>query len=167
MANNVQVNIKVKSDQQTLQQTGLRFTELASVVGLAKQAFQAAKKVVEETVGEFTTYAKTVEDMSRVTGSSVEEVSRLIQVSDDLQISTASLEQAMAGAVRKGIDPSVDSIARLADEYLALAPGLKRSQFLVEMVGRCGRVMTKLMEKRVEKIREMGEAVDDSLIITD
>ena len=167
MANDVQVNIKVKSDQQTLKQTSLRFTELASVVGLAKQAFQVAKKVVEETVGEFTTYAKTVEDMARVTGSSVEEVSRLIQVSDDLQISTASLEQAMAGAVRKGIDPSVDSIASLSDQYLALAPGLKRSQFLVEKFGRSGLEMAKLMEQGGDKIREMGAAVDDSLIITD
>jgi len=167
MANDVQVNIKVKSDQQTLKQTSLRFTELASVVGLAKQAFQVAKKVVEETVGEFTTYAKTVEDMARVTGSSAEEVSRLIQVSDDLQISTASLEQAMAGAVRKGIDPSVDSIASLADEYLALAPGLDRSQFLVEKFGRSGLEMAKLMEQGGDKIREMGAAVDDSLIITD
>ena len=167
MANDVQVNIKVKSDQQTLKQTSLRFTELASVVNLAKQAFQVAKKVVEETVGEFTTYAKTVEDMARVTGSSAEEVSRLIQVSDDLQISTASLEQAMAGAVRKGIDPSVDSIASLADEYLALAPGLERSQFLVEKFGRSGLEMAKLMEQGGDKIREMGEAVDDSLIVTD
>jgi len=94
----------------------LRFTELASAVGLAKQAFQVVSAVVKETVGEFTAYAKTVEDMARVTGSSAEEVSRLIQVSDDLQISTASLEQAMAGAVRKVIDPSVDSIASVADE---------------------------------------------------
>jgi len=147
--------------------SGLKFTELASVVDLAKQAFQAAKKVVEETVGEFTTYAKTVEDMARVTGSSAEEVSRLIQVSDDLQISTASLEQAMAGAVRKGIDPSVDSIASLADEYLALAPGLERSQFLVEKFGRSGLEMAKLMEQGGDKIRDMGAAVDDSLIITD
>jgi|GEM_PF-6610979 len=167
MANDVQVNIKVKSDQQTLKQTSLRFTELSSVVSLAKQAFQVAKKVVEETVGEFTTYAKTVEDMARVTGSSAEEVSRLIQVSDDLQISTASLEQAMAGAVRKGIDPSVDSIASLADEYLALAPGLDRSQFLVEKFGRSGLEMAKLMEQGGDKIREMGASVDDSLIITD
>jgi len=167
MANDVQVNIKVKSDQQTLKQTSLRFTELASVVGLAKQAFQVAKKVVEETVGEFTTYAKTVEDMARVTGSSAEEVSRLIQVSDDLQISTASLEQAMAGAVRKGIDPSVDSIASLADEYLALAPGLERSKFLTDKFGRSGLEMAKLMEQGGDKIREMGEAVDDSLIITE
>ena len=147
--------------------SGLKFTELASVVGLAKQAFQAAKKVVEETVGEFTAYAKTVEDMARVTGSSAEEVSRLIQVSDDLQISTASLEQAMAGAVRKGIDPSVDSIASLADEYLALAPGLERSKFLTDKFGRSGLEMAKLMEQGGDKIREMGAAVDDSLIITD
>jgi len=145
----------------------LRFTELASAVGLAKQAFQVVSAVVKETVGEFTTYAKTVEDMARVTGSSAEEVSRLIQVSDDLQISTASLEQAMAGAVRKGIDPSVDSIASLSDQYLALAPGLKRSQFLVEKFGRSGLEMAKLMEQGGDKIREMGEAVDDSLIITD
>lgn len=167
MANDVQVNIKVNSDQKTLKQTSLRFTELASVVGLAKQAFQVAKKVVEETVGEFTAYAKTVEDMARVTGSSAEEVSRLIQVSDDLQISTASLEQAMAGAVRKGIDPSVDSIASLSDQYLALAPGLERSQFLVEKFGRSGLEMAKLMEQGGDKIRDMGAAVDDSLIVTD
>ena len=102
-----------------------------------------------------------------MTGSSAEEVSRLIQVSDDLQISTESLEKAMAGAVRKGIDPSVDSIASLSDQYLALAPGLERSQFLVEKFGRSGLEMAKLMEQGGDKIRDMSAAVDDSLIVTE
>jgi len=116
----VDINLRVKSDDAPVKSTALKFTELASKVQLAQQAFAVIKRVVSETVGTFTTYAKTVEDMARVTGSGAEETSRLIQVADDLQISATDLSTALAGAVRKGINPSVDSIAALSDEYLAL-----------------------------------------------
>jgi hypothetical protein len=163
----VDINLRVKSDAAAVKSTGLKFTELSSAIGLAKQAFAVVKGVADEVIGSFTSYAKTVEDMARVTGSGAEETSRLIQVADDLQISTTDLSTALAGAVRKGINPSVESIAALSDEYLALAPGLDRSKFLMDNFGRSGLAMARLMEQGSDAILEMGAAVDDSLIITE
>ena len=163
----VDINLRVKSDDAPVKSTALKFTELASKVQLAQQAFAVIKRVVSETVGAFTTYAKTVEDMARVTGSGAEETSRLIQVADDLQISATDLSTALAGAVRKGINPSVDSIAALSDEYLKLQPGLEQSKFLMDNFGRSGLAMARLMEQGGDSIREMGAAVDDSLVMTE
>jgi hypothetical protein len=163
----VDINLRVKSDDAPVKSTALKFTELASKVQLAQQAFAVIKRVADEVIGSFTTYAKTVEDMARVTGSGAEETSRLIQVADDLQISTTDLSTALAGAVRKGINPSVESIAALSDEYLALAPGLERSKFLMDNFGRSGLAMARLMEQGGDAIQAMGAAVDDSLIITE
>ncbi len=163
----VDINLRVKSNDAPVKSTALKFTELASKVQLAQQAFAVIKKVVSETVGTFTTYAKTVEDMARVTGSGAEETSRLIQVADDLQISATDLSTALAGAVRKGINPSVDSIAALSDEYLKLQPGLEQSKFLMDNFGRSGLAMARLMEQGGDSIREMGAAVDDSLVMTE
>ena len=163
----VGILLKVRSDDAAVKTSALKFTELESKVKLAQQAFTAIKKVVSETVGTFTTYAKTVEDMARVTGSGAEETSRLIQVADDLQISATDLSTALAGAVRKGINPSVDSIAALSDEYLKLQPGLEQSKFLMDNFGRSGLAMARLMEQGGDSIREMGAAVDDSLVMTE
>lgn len=163
----VDINLRVKSDDAPVKSTALKFTELASKVQLAQQAFAVIMRVVSETVGAFTSYAKTVEDMARVTGSGAEETSRLIQVADDLQISATDLSTALAGAVRKGINPSVDSIAALSDEYLKLQPGLEQSKFLMDNFGRSGLAMARLMEQGGDSIREMGAAVDDSLVMTE
>jgi len=163
----VDINLRIKSDDAPVKSTGLKFTELSSAIGLARQAFSLVKNVADEVIGSFTTYAKTVEDMARVTGSGAEETSRLIQVADDLQISATDLSTALAGAVRKGINPSVDSIAELSDEYLKLQPGLEQSKFLMDNFGRSGLAMARLMEQGGDAIREMGAAVDDSLVMTE
>lgn len=142
---------------------------LAMVGGYAAVGAAAYKMAdyISDAAKETVAYGKTVRDMSRITGDSAEETSRLIQVTDDLVISQGDLEAAMRGAVQKGVDTSIDGMARLSDEYLKLDEGLERSEFLVDKFGRSGLKMGALMEQGGAGIREMAGAIDDSLIMTD
>jgi len=142
--------------------TGLNLAGLGAGVAIAGIA-TAARKAVTETVA----YADAVRDMAKITGNSVEETSRLIQVADDLVISEEELGTALQGGVRKGIDVSIDGLSKLSDEYLKLEPGLERSKFLMDTFGRSGSSMAMFMEQGADGIRKMSASIDDSLVLTD
>ncbi len=133
------------------------FAVTATVTGMAV--------AVNKAVTAFTGYADQVNAVARVTGATAEESSRLIQVTDDLFISYESLALAMKGAVQHGIEPSIESLAELSTQYLALAPGLSRSAFLLDKFGKSGLEMGKMLEQGGEKIREMVASVPEGLIL--
>jgi predicted DNA-binding ribbon-helix-helix protein len=125
-----------------------------------------------EAVNAAQTYAQQVEDIARQTGTTVEEGSRLIQVADDMRVSVSDLSSALriystkqkeAGA---SAQISTDLLAKLSDQYLALEPGIQRTNFLIDNFGRGGLAMAKLLEQGSEKMREMNAAVSDNLILT-
>lgn len=75
-------------------------------------------------------YAKQVEDLSRLTGSSVEDASRFIQIADDMRMSYADLSNALKlySKTQKdagnAADLSIDTLADLSDAYLSLPEGI-------------------------------------------
>lgn len=144
--------------------------EIFNAVGGWSALGDAAKKTaqyINDAANETAEYAEDIRNMSRITGDSAEETSRLVQVTDDLMISQGELEMAMRGAVIKGIDTSIEGLAKLSDEYLKLDKGLERSEFLTDKFGRTGLAMGALMEKGGDGIRAMTDAVDESLVMTD
>lgn len=117
-------------------------------------------------------YTRQVEDMARLTGATAEDASRIIQVADDMRLSYSDVTDALriytktqrdAGGAAK---VNIGALARLSDQYLALAPGVDRANFLLKNFGRNGLEMGKLMEQGGAAIREMAAGVDESLIVT-
>ena len=131
-----------------------------------QQYFSLGQRAVSDLTNEFMNYAEQVRTLSRLTGASSEESSRAIQIADDLKISYQSLSIALEAGVRKGIDPSIDSLAALSDEYLKLEPGLQRSAFLMEKFGRSGMDLAPMLELGSEEIRKMNDEIDRSLVLT-
>ena len=127
----------------------------AVVVGLskAKDAAQA--------------YDQQVYNLMLRTGGTADETSRLIQVIDDTGIAYSTLETAMKFAVKNGIEPNIESLAQLSDEYLALNPGVERGQFLLDKFGRSGMDMTRAMDLGGDALRRMGEEMKGGLILTE
>jgi hypothetical protein len=111
-------------------------------------------------------YAVQVRNTTRSLGVGAEEASRLIQVADDVTISYDSLASAMKIAQKNGIDPSIEGLAKLSDMYLQLAPGVERTQFLLDTFGKSGQEMGKLMEKGGEGIRSMSAGIEESSLLT-
>ncbi len=88
-------------------------------------------------------YSSTVRDMSRNLGIGTEETSKLIQVSDDYKISNEQLQSALQMSVKKGFEPSIESIAKLADQYNALESPTERAAMLAEKFGKNWAVLTR------------------------
>ena len=100
-------------------------------------------------------------------GASAEETSRLIQVADDVRVSYDTLKTAMKEAQKDGIDPNIEGLAKLADQYVKIQSPTEKTKFLLDKFGKSGMEMGKLMEKGGDGIRKMSAAIDENLVITD
>lgn len=115
------------------------------------------KDATEETVK----YAAEVRDLSRSIGANAEETSALIQVADDVTVSTGTLEAAFKAALKNGIQPSIENLAKLSDEYRAIEDPVQRSQFAMDKFGRAGLEMAKILEQGGDAIRESAKAAKE------
>lgn len=163
----ITVGVATQQARTGLAQLKSSFTEMNSAVELAVRYLNSVKRVVGELVGTASDYARQVRDMSRVTGASTEETSRLIQVADDMTISYETLTVAARAAAKNGIEFTTESLAKMADEYLALNPGVERSSYLLKHFGRSGLEMGKLLEQGGDAIREMSGSISDNLVLTE
>ncbi len=142
-------------------------TDLRSSYMLAMEAARVAGQVWQATGQEFVNYAEQVKNMSRSLGASAEETSRLIQVADDVRVSYDTLKIAMKEAQKDGIDPNIEGLAKLADQYQKLQSPTEKTKFLLDKFGKSGLEMGKLMEKGGDGIRKMSAAIDENLVITE
>jgi hypothetical protein len=145
--------------------TGVSLSALAGPTGIAVAAMavvSAMKKSIDETVK----YTLAVDDMARATGSSVEDSSRLLQVIDSLQMSQSQFTAALMRASKQGIDVSIDGLKVLADKYVALQPGLQRTEFLLNTFGETGYRVGELLEGGSSGLDKYVQAVDKSLVVT-
>jgi len=150
----------------SMKAAGLSITDLRSAYMIAADAARVAGQVWQATGQEFVNYAEQVKNMSRSLGASAEETSRLIQVADDVRVSYDTLKIAMKEAQKDGIDPNIEGLAKLADQYVKLQSPTEKTKFLLDKFGKSGMEMGKLMEKGGAGIKKMAGAIDDSLIMT-
>lgn len=145
----------------------LSLTDLKSGLDLASGAFNAVRDTVKSVIDPVVVYGKQVRDLSAFTGVSNEESSKLIQVADDLQIEYGTLRTAARKLVEDGLQPNIENLGKLSDEYLAIQDPVERSQFLVETFGsRAGPEMARLLEQGSAAIEGMAqEAADLGLVL--
>jgi hypothetical protein len=124
-------------------------------------------KFLADTTNETQKYNLAMVDMARKMGTTTEEASRLTQVGDDVRLSQEQISTAMNFAVRNGIQPNIEGLAKLADQYNSLEDPVARGQLLLKTFGRAGMDMGKLLEKGGDGIRKMSAGIEDSLIVTE
>jgi len=137
--------------------------EMAAGAALGLAALAAAYKV---TVGATLDYASTVRDLSRNIGANADETSRLIQVADDYKITSDQLSSALEMATKRGFQPSIESLAELADQYKAIQDPVERARVLSEKFGKNWTTLTPLLEAGGDAIRSQSKAVNENLILT-
>jgi hypothetical protein len=149
------------------EETQFSWTELRSAYSVAVEVFQAGKQVFDATFGAFQDYAQDVRDLSIATGTGAEEASTLLQVLDDFQISADSAQTAARALKEKGLSPTVDTLAELSDQFLAIEDPAKRLDFAQQNLGRSYKDYLNLLSQGSAKIRENADAVNKNLILTD
>lgn len=137
----------------------------ANIIAGIGKALGGISSSVSKLTNEYIAYGDQVKSLSLFTGMQADETSRLIQLADDAFVSFETLRMSARLLADKGIAPTTENLAKLSDAYLALAPGVERSQFLLDNFGRAGIEMGKIMELGGEKVRSMSASIEDGLII--
>jgi len=163
-----EVNAKSNESAAASQKQVRGLADLKAGLDIAGKAFGKVKDFIEDSINSTVAYAAETRDLGRAIGSSAEEASALIQVADDVKVSTGTLEAAFKAAIKNGIRPSIDSLAALSDQYLSIQDPVQRSQFAMEKFGRAGLDMGKLLEQGSDAIRASArEAKNLGLVLSE
>ena len=146
--------------------TGFSLSAAGGVAALG-MAVQQSIKFVKDSVKETVAYNKTVREMTQVTGQSADSISRIIQVGDDWGVSMEAVRTSMAFMNKQGIAPSIDNMAKLADEYVNTADKAAFAEKAVKVLGRGYQTLIPLLALGGDGLRKATAAIDDNLIATD
>ncbi|MBS4061461.1 MAG: hypothetical protein KG029_13765, partial [Bacteroidetes bacterium] len=151
----------------TLNELGLGSLASASAIGVLTGAVMAVGKFTKDAVDSTLKYAMEVKALKDITGETAEETSRVIQVMDDFQVSTADLTTVQKKLSEQGLSLNIETLAKLSDEYKQLNSGAERTRFLVDNFGKSGLKMAAAMQAGGDAIREMSAATLDSQVFTE
>lgn len=136
------------------------WTELQSQYNLVGEYLGTIQQGLDATVGKTVEYAKQVRTMMREVGMSAEDASKLIQVGDDVGVSYEKIELSMRMAIRNGIQPTMEGMENLANQYVAIQDPVEKTRFLMETFGKTGAEMGPLMALGAEGFRQGGAAAE-------
>jgi hypothetical protein len=148
----------------TKELTGVNLSSLASAAGIAEAA-RAIYKFATESIDVTVKFGNEVEELTRITGDSAESTSRLIQAADDMRLTEDALKASLLAATRQGIDVSIASLMKMADQYNKLKPGLEQANYLTKNFGRNGAEMARILELGSSGLKAKMEATSDSIVM--
>lgn len=143
------------------------FTELKSGIDLVIGAGKQVYAVLSDLYGSYSKYAGQVRDLSIATGTSAEETSTLLQVLDDYQITAEDVTAATKKMKDNGLVPTIDTLAKLSDQFLAIKDPAERLQFAQDNLGKSYSKYLNVLEKGGNVIRNNANEVNKNLILTD
>lgn len=130
---------------------------VAGAMGIAKAAYN-------DTIGAAIALDDQVRKLSLDIGATPEQASKLIYAANVTGVSVDALSRSLDQAINKlrsthsdGIEPTVDGLGKLSDAYLKLAPGVDRTQFLLDNFGRSGAQIAPLMALGSAGIKALGD----------
>lgn len=153
-----------------------KFEELTGVsvptavtLGGVGAAVGAVYSIVSDSVGRFGEYAEQVRNLGYAYSLSSEQASELIQVLGDARVEPAALETAFRSMSDKGIQPTVDNLAKLADQFVNIHDPIAQAEFLAETFGsRAGPEMAKALGLGGYALRQYAEdAREAGLLLSD
>ena len=170
------VDITIKAIDQTKagfssakQSVGGLSNEVALGIGkfeVYSQIIEKVGKTLADMVNDTVDYASEVRNLTQITGLSAEESSRLIQVSDDLKISTEDLTKAQKKLASDGLSLSIETLSRLSDQYRAIQDPAAKATFLTDTFGKSGYKFAEAMQKGGDALKEMNDGISDNLVLT-
>ena len=144
------------------QLTGITVPGAISIVA-AGTALKKMGEYMAESADYARDYGVEVNKVNYLLGTSGVESSKIIELADDLGIEQSQLTMALRMAQKDGIQPNIDGLRQLADQYRALNGPVERSQFLMETFGaRSGTAMARVLALGSEGIDKMVQNVEGS-----
>jgi hypothetical protein len=112
-------------------------------------------------------YNKSIRDLAQNLNLTTEATSRIVQTADDFTVSQDAVTSALQMAVKKGMAPNIDTLAKMADEYNSISDPTERAARLTEVFGRNWTALTPMLKEGGQAIRDAAAAQDDALLVTE
>lgn len=142
--------------------TGLSVAQLTATGAIA-----AAAGYIRSSIVEYSAYAEQVWKVANATGMATEETSKLIQLADDMRVPIEALQTGMKIALQNGFVPTVENMAKLADELRGISDPAERAAKLSKIFGRSWQEILPMLTQGGQAIRDNAAAIESSLIVTD
>ena len=142
------------------------FTGINQGIQLVQQVLGGLKKAYDAVVTSTAAYAESIYHASNLAGVSTEQMSRLVQAADDFRVSQETLTGAMGMALKNGFVPTIDNIAALSDELLAIKDPAERAGRATEIFGRQWEGVMPFLLQGGDAIREATGNISDNLVVT-
>lgn len=149
------------------QKTKFSFTELNSVLQVGMQIFNSVKGVVNELYGSYAKIATATRDLAIASGTTAEEASTLLQVMDDFEVTAEDVQVAARALKEKGLSPTLETLAQLSDQFLAIEDPAKQLEFAQDNLGRSYKAYLNVLKQGGSVLRENANQVNKNLILTD
>lgn len=134
---------------------------------LAIGGFTALTGVVASSFDEFQKYAGSVRDLSLITGTGAEATSRFLQVIDDYQLTAEDATMATKALKEKGLVPTIDTLAMLAEKYQAIQDPAEKMAFIQDNLGKGGARWVNVLNQQGDALRKAAGEVDNNLVLTE
>lgn len=134
------------------------FTELNSAVQLGKQAVQLLGDVYRATIAPTLDAASAQRELALAGQITAEQAGVLIQVGDDLKISSDTLKTAFREMTKDGLQPTLANIKEVAAKYQSTQDPTERLQYAQDALGRSYQSMLPFLEQTPEALDAMAES---------
>lgn len=131
----------------TSKKSAANVVTLNNALDLVGKGLKAAKDFAQAAIGDTLDYAKAVRDLSANIGATITETSKIIQVADDYGISTNEITASLEMMTKRGIAPSIDKLAAMADQFVATEDPVKRAALMTEAFGRGWTTLTPMLKE--------------------
>ena len=135
----------------------------ASLIGVVAGVGAALGK----SYNEFQKYAGSVRDLAIASGTGAKEASVLLQVLDDFEIGASDVTTAMKAMKEKGLVPTIDTLSKLSDEFLAIEDPAERLKFAQDNLGRSSAAFLNVLNQGSAALKANATQVNKNLILTD
>ena len=139
--------------------------QIATVASLTA-AVKLAGDFIKSSVTDWADYADSMRMSAQLAGIATEEMSRLAQAADDFRVPIGTMQKSMEMALKNGFLPTIENIALLSDELLAISDPAQRAAIASKIFGKSYADMMPFLLAGGDAIREGTAAIDDSLVVT-
>jgi hypothetical protein len=141
--------------------------QMAAAMGITATIAGTTIGVIKESYDAYAKLSESVRDLALVSGTSAEESSRFIQVLDDFQLSAQDATSAARFLAKNGLSPTIETLAKLSDEFRAIKDPAEAMVFVQENLGRGGAKWVNVLNQGSAALIANSKAIEGNLILND
>lgn len=149
--------------------TGINIQSMLSIAGLGLLVKEVGEKVIQyykEGTEKLLTYGEATQQFIRLSGMEAESAQVMMGIGERLGVQNDDLAKGMKNLAMTGMDPTIETLGRLSDQYLAIKDPAQQVVFLTKEFGKSGQEIGKLMVVGSAGLEKYGQAVAQTGILT-